>query len=133
MPASLENFYSYTQPHIRISFFFTMRTHRQLEGVLSAHGGSLRYEGISQIQIWYVFSERGEHRLLFGYTFFGHPWKLLKLYPTVHSYLFFLHTVLYCFYWEHRQLEGVLCVHGASLRYEGISPNSNMFSERGEP
>ena len=40
------------------------------------------------------FSERGEHRLLFGYTFFSHPWKLLKLYPTVHSYLFFL--ILYC-------------------------------------
>ena len=28
--------------------------HRQVEGVRSAHGGSLRYEGIGQIQNWYV-------------------------------------------------------------------------------
>ena len=35
------------------------------------------------------YSERGEARLSFGYKFVGLPWKLLKLYPTVHSYLFF--------------------------------------------
>ena len=28
--------------------------HQQVEGVRSAHGGSLRYEGIGQIQNWYV-------------------------------------------------------------------------------
>ena len=67
--------------------------HRQVEGVRSAHGGSLRYEGIGQIQN-FCYSERGEHRLSFEYKFVGHTWKLLKLYPTVHAYLFFF--TLYC-------------------------------------
>ena len=41
------------------------------------------------------YSERGEARLSFGYKFVGLPWKLLKLYPTVHSYLFFSsHTIV---------------------------------------
>ena len=37
--------------------------------------------------IWY--SERGVPRLSFEYKFVGHPWTFLKLYPTVHAYLFF--------------------------------------------
>ena len=57
--------------------------------MLSVHGGSLSYEGIVQIQNVICYSERGEARLSFGYKFVGLPWKLLKLYPTVHSYLFF--------------------------------------------
>ena len=40
------------------------------------------------------YCERGEPRLSFEYKFVGHPWKLLKLYPTVHAYLFFF--TLYC-------------------------------------
>ena len=70
------------------------------------------------------YSERGAPRLSFGYKFVDLPWKLLKIYPTVHSYFFF-HTVLYCFHWEHRQVEGVLSAHGCSLRYEGISHIQN--------
>ena len=35
------------------------------------------------------YSERGEPRLSFEYEFVDHPWKLLKLYPTVDSYFFF--------------------------------------------
>ena len=40
------------------------------------------------------YSERGEPKLSFEYKFVGHTWKLLKLYPTVHAYLFFY--TLYC-------------------------------------
>ena len=81
------------------------------------------------------YSERGAPRLSFGYKFVDLPWKLLKIYPTVHSYLFFYYTVLYCFHWEHRQVEGVLSAHGGSLRYEAIGQIQNCicYSERGEP
>ena len=81
------------------------------------------------------YSQRGEPRLSFGYKFVGLPWKLLKLYPSVHViFIFFLHTVLYCFHWKHRQLEGLLSVHGGSLSYEGIGQIQNCicYSERGE-
>ena len=55
-------------------------------------------------------------------------WKLLKLYPSVHSYFFFcLYTVLYCFHWEHQQVEGVQSAHGGSLRYEGIGQIQNWY------
>ena len=40
------------------------------------------------------YSERGDHRLSFEYKCVGHLWKLLKLCPTIHAYLFFL--TLYC-------------------------------------
>ena len=102
--------------------------HQQVEWVRSAHGGSLRYEGIGQIQNWYVISERGEPRLSFEYKFVGHPWKLLKLYPTVDSYFVFgRHAVLYCFHWEHQQVEWVRSAHGVSLRYEGIGRIQNWY------
>ena len=74
------------------------------------------------------YSERGERKLLLGYKFVGHSWKLHKLYPSVHSYFFlFLHTVLYCFHWEHQQVEGVRSAHGSSLRYEGIRQIQNWY------
>ena len=74
------------------------------------------------------YSERGERKLLLGYKFVGHSWKLHKLYPSVHSYFFlFLHTVLYCFHWEHKQVEGVRSAHGGSLRYEGIGQIQNWY------
>ena len=74
------------------------------------------------------YSERGERKLLLGYKFVGHSWKLHKLYPSVHSYFFlFLHTVLYCFHWEHQQVEGVRSAHGGSLRYEGIGQIQNWY------
>ena len=74
------------------------------------------------------YSERGEPRLLFEYKFVGHPWKLKKLYPTVGSYFcFFLYTVLYCFHWEHQQVDGVQSAHGGSLRYEEIGKIQNWY------
>ena len=74
------------------------------------------------------YSERGEPGLSFEYKFVGHPWKLLKLYPTVDSYFFFgLHAVLYCFHWEHQQVEWVRSAHGGSLRYEGIGRIQNWY------
>ena len=73
------------------------------------------------------YSERGEPSLSFEYKFVGHSWKLHKLYPSVHSYFFFFHTVLYCFHWEHQQVEGVRSAHGSSLRYEGIGQIQNWY------
>ena len=74
------------------------------------------------------YSERGERRLSFAYKFVGHSWKLHKLYLIVHSYFFFfLHTVLYCFHWEHQQVEGVRSARGGSLRYEGIGQIQNWY------
>ena len=82
------------------------------------------------------YPERGTRRLSFGYRFVDLPWKLLKIYPTVHSYLlFYCYTVLYCFHWEHRQVEGVLSAHGGVLKVWRNWPNSQLicYSERGEP
>ena len=74
------------------------------------------------------YSERGEPRLSFEYKFVGHSWKLIKLYPSVHSYFFFcLYTVLYCFHWKHQQVERVQSAHGGSLRYEGIGQIQNWY------
>ena len=75
------------------------------------------------------YSERGEPRLSFEYKFVGHPWKLLKLYPTVDSYFFFLHTVLYCFHWEHQQVEWVRSAHGVSF-WRNWLQNWYVFSLR---
>ena len=76
--------------------------------------------------IWY--SERGEPRLQFEYKFVGHSWKILKLCPSVHTYLLlFLYTVLYCFHWEHQQVDGVQSAHGGFLRYEGIGQIPNWY------
>ena len=109
--------------------------HRQVEGVRSAHGGSLRYEGIGQIQNLICYSERGETRLSFEYKFVDHPWKLLKLYPTVHAYLFFF--TLYCI--VSTEYTGKLkeCyVHTVKLfKVWRNWSNSKLlcYSERGEP
>ena len=66
------------------------------------------------------YSERGEPRLSFEYKFVGHPWKLLKLYPTVHAYLFFF--TLYCI---------------VSTEYTGklkeCEVHTDLLFERGEP
>ena len=77
---------------------------------------------------WIRYTERGDPRLSFEYKFVGHPWKLLKLYQTVDSYLFFgLHAVFDCFHWEHQQVEGLRSAHGGSLRYEGIGRIQNWY------
>ena len=73
---------------------FPLRTTGQVEGVRSGHEGSLRYEEIGQIKKLICYSERGEPKLSFEYKFVGHTWKHIKLYPTVHAYMF-VYT-LYC-------------------------------------
>ena len=100
------------------------------------------------------YSERGEPRLSFEYKFVGHPWKLLKLYPTVHAYLFFFtlycivstentskfgrsHAVLYlyCFHWEHQQSwMSAKCTRRPFKVWRNL-PKSKLicYSERGEP
>ena len=82
------------------------------------------------------YSERGEPGLSFEYKFVGHPWKLLKLYPTVDSYFFFgLHAVLYCFHWEHQQSwMSAKCTRRLFKVWRNW-PNSKLicYSERGEP
>ena len=70
------------------------REHRQVEGVRSAHGGSLRYEGIGQIQNWYVILKGENLGFHLNINLSATLWKLLKLYPTIHAYLFFF--TLYC-------------------------------------
>ena len=73
------------------------------------------------------YSERGEPRLSFEYTFVGHPWKLIILYPTVDSFYCWYSAVLYCFYWDHEQVEGVRSAHGGSLKYEAIGQIQNWY------
>ena len=70
---------------------------------------------------------KGEPGLSFEYKFVGHPWKLLKLYPTVHAYLFFF--TLYCIVSTENteQVEWVRSAHGGSLRYEGIGRIQNWY------
>ena len=82
------------------------------------------------------YSQRGETRLSVGYKFIGLPWKLLKLYPSLQShFFFFLHTVLYCFHWKHKQLEGLLKCTRMLFKLWRNLPNSKCicYSERGEP
>ena len=101
--------------------------HGQVEGVRSVHGGSLRYEEICQNQNWYVILKGENLSFHLNINLSATLEKLLKLYPTVHAYLFFLHTVLHCFHWEHRQVERVRSAHGGSLRYEGIGQIQNWY------
>ena len=68
------------------------------------------------------YSGRGEPtRLSFEYKFVGHSLKIYKILPNRRFiFIFCLHTVLYCFHWEHQQVEGEQSAHWGSLRYEGI-------------
>ena len=80
------------------------------------------------------YCERREPRLSFEYKFVGHPWKLLKLYPTVHAYLFFF--TLYCI--VSTEYTGKLkeCeVHTEALKVWRNMQNSKFmcYCERREP
>ena len=121
-------------PNCTLYFFFFLHKlycfhweHQQVEGVRSARGGSLRYEGIDQIQNWCVIL-KGEN-VSFYWDINLSAILENKLYPSVHSYfLLFLHTVLYCFHWEHHQVEGVRIAHGGSLRYKRIGQIQNWYA-----
>ena len=81
------------------------------------------------------YSERGEPGLSFEYKFVGHPWKLLKLYPTVHAYLFFL--TLYCIVSTENTDKLKLSAKCTRRLFKVWRnwPNSKLicYSERGEP
>ena len=53
--------------------------------------------------------------------------KTSQIIPKCTFIFFFLHTVLYCFHWEHQQVEGVQSAHGGSLWYEGIGQIHNWY------
>ena len=101
--------------------------HQQVEGVQSAHGGSLRCEGIGQIQNWSVILK--EENLGFHLNInLSAIFEKFSNYTQVYIHInFFLHTVLYCFHWEHQQVEGVQSAHGGSLWYEGIGQIHNWY------
>ena len=123
-------------PSVHPYFFFCLYTvlycfhwkHQQVEGLQSAHGGSLRYEGIGQIQNWYVILKEENLGFHLNTNLSAIHENLSNYTHSVHSYFFFcLYTVLYCFHWEHQQVEGVQSVHGGSLRYEGIGQIQNWY------
>ena len=121
---------------LTVIFIFCLHTvlycfhwkHKQLEGVLSVHGGSLSYEGICQIQNWYVIPKGENLGFQLDINSCRPPLKTSKVISILYIHIyFFLYTVLYCFHWEHRQLEGLLSVHGGSLSYEGIGQIQNVY------
>ena len=91
LSAILENFKNYTQPYMHICFsshcivLFPMRTPASWRSAKCTR---------RLFKVWrnwpnskcICYTERGDPRLSFEYKFAGHPWKLLKLYPTVDSY-----------------------------------------------
>ena len=131
LSAIFENFSNYTQVYIHINFFLHTVLycfhweHQQVEGVQSAHGGSLWYEGIGQIHNWYVILK--EENLGFHLNInLSAIFEKFSNYTQVYIHInFFLHTVLYCFHWEHQQVEGVQSADGGSLRFEGIGQIQN--------
>ena len=132
LSATLENFSNYTQPYMHICFsthciaLFPLRTPaswRSAKCTRRIFKVSINWPNSKLI----CYSERGEPKLSFEYQFVGHTWKLLKLYPTVHAYLFFYTLYCYCFHWEHGQVEGGRSAHGGSLRYEEIGQIQNWY------
>ena len=78
------------------------------------------------------YPERGTRRLSFGYKFVGLPWKLLKIYPTVHSYLFFsLHCIVLFPLRTSASWRSAKCtwrrLSAHSLRYEAIGQIQNWY------
>ena len=101
LSAILENFLNYTPVYIHISFF---SLHCIVLFPLKAPASWTSAKCTRRLfKVWrnwpnsklICYSQRGEPRLSFEYKFVGHSWKLLKLYPSVHSYFFFFFT-LYC-------------------------------------
>ena len=107
--------------------------HRQVEGVRSAHGGSLRYEGIWQNSKFMCYCERREPRLSFEYKFVGHPWKLLYTQPYVHicvsSHCIVLFPLRTTASWR-----CAICTRKLFKVWRNL-PNSKLicYCERGEP
>ena len=81
------------------------------------------------------YFEMGESRLSFGYPFVGLPWKLLKLYPTVHSYLFFSSHSIVLFPLRTPTTWRIAKCTRMLFKLWRNWPNSKLicYSERGEP
>ena len=99
LSATLENFKNYTQPYMHICFsthciaLFPLRTQASWRSAKCTRRLFKVWRNWPNSKM-ICYSERGEPKLSFEYKFVGHTWKLLKLYPTVHAYLFFY--TLYC-------------------------------------
>ena len=80
------------------------------------------------------YSERGEPKLSFEYKFVGHTWKLLKLYPTVHAYLFSTHCIALFPLRTPASWSSAKCTRRLFKVWRNW-PNSKLicYSERGEP
>ena len=81
------------------------------------------------------YSERGAPRLLFEYKFVDLPWKLLNIYPTVHSYFFFSsHSIVLFPLWTPASWRSAKCTRRV-LKVWSHWPNSKLmcYSERGAP
>ena len=110
------------------------REHRQVEGVRSAHGGSLILRDWPNSKL-ICYSERGEPRLSFEYKFVGHPWKLIILYPTVDSFYFWYSSCIVLFVLRPRtSWRSAKCTRRLFKVWSNW-PNSKLicYSERGEP
>ena len=99
LSATLKNLYNYTQPYMHICFsthcivLFPLRTPESWRSAKCTRRVFKVWRNWPNSKL-ICYSERGEPKLSFEYKFVGHTWKLLKLYPTVHAYLFFY--TLYC-------------------------------------
>ena len=86
---------------------------------------SLRCERICKIQNWYVILKEenlGFHLNINLSAIFENFSNYTQVYIHINC---FLQTVLYCFHWEHQQVERVQSAHGGSLRFEGIGQIQN--------
>ena len=105
--------------------------------MLSAHGGSLRYERNWPNSKLICYSGRGEPtRLSFEYKFVGHPWKFIKLYPTVGVIFIFWssHCVVLFLLRAPASWRSAKCTRRLFKVWRNW-PNSKLisYSERGEP
>ena len=129
LSAILKNFSNYAKCTFIFSCICTVLhcfhwEHQQVEGVQSAHGGSLRCERIGQIQNWSVILK--EENLGFRLNI-NLSAILSQIMPNCTFICFCIYTVLHCFHWEHQQVEGVQSAHGGSLRCERIGQIQNWY------
>ena len=92
-------------------------------------------KAISHIQNVICYSERGEPRLSFEYKFVGLSWKIIKIYPTEHSYFFFSsHSIVLFPLLTPASWRSAKCTRRV-LKVWSHWPNSKLmcYSERGAP
>ena len=101
--------------------------HQQVDGVQSAHGGSLRYEEIGKIQNWYVILKQEK----LGFHLNIHLSAILKNfsnYAQVYIHIYCCFFTLYCIVSTGSTSKLMeQSAHGGSLRYEGIGQIQNWY------